>query len=202
MEKIRFETIKEKHQVEQFLDKILNYTGVMLPVTYANSSKIVGVFAQNKLVAGYMLVTKPGFRSLLFVPDKIKKSNSFFDNDQYEMMEVNGLWMGPSVKSPKLQFKIWLHLIKDIFQSRKKYLLLMSNSRNKNIEYLHSLSNPDTLYEGAPQLMVGDASYSNIRVSYTTRWKLVLNVPKYWFEHKNRQRRAQSNSKTRTLVRT
>ncbi|PCJ21853.1 MAG: hypothetical protein COA96_15130 [SAR86 cluster bacterium] len=197
MEKIEYKTLTKLQDIKVFLAKILNYTGVELPMAYAESSKIVGIFSQDKMIAGYMLVTKPSFRSLLFIPDRAKKSQKFFKIDQYEMMEVNGLWIGASVKSPKLQFDIWLHLIFDIFQSKKKYLLLMSNSHNKNIEHLHSLTNPQLLYEGAPNLVNGSNSYSNIRVAYTTRWKLVLNLYKYWQELRRRQRR--SHRETRVL---
>ena len=54
-------------------------------------------------------------RSLLFVPDEAKRNNKFFKNEEFEMMEVNGLWIGPALKSPSMQLKGWGHLIKDIF---------------------------------------------------------------------------------------
>jgi hypothetical protein len=201
MEKLIFKTIETQNETNLFLDKVENYSGVRLPLDYANNSKIVGVFSHEKLVAGYMMVTKPGFRSLMFVPDAIKKSHQFFLNDEYEMMEVNGLWIGPSVKKPQLQFRIWLNLAKDIQLARKKYLLLMSNSKNRNIEYLHSLTNPEMLYEGPPNIMVGDDTHSDIRVAFTTRWNCLLCIPKYWFVvNINRQRRARVIAKRRLLA--
>jgi len=194
--------IKNAEETGQFIDKVENYTGVRLPLEYVKNSKIVGVFLRNKLAAGYMIVTKPPFRSLLFVPDSIKKSNNFFVKDQFEMMEVNGLWIGPSIKKPQMQFRVWLSLAKNIIGARKKYLLLMSNSKNKNIEYLHSLTNPETLYEGSPDLMIGDKSHANIRVAFTTRLNCFLCIPKYWIVvSKNRQRRAKIAAKQRNLVR-
>lgn len=202
MQKMIFRTIKNKEETGQFIDKVENYTGVRLPLDYVENSKIVGVFLQDRLSAGYMIVTKPSFRSLLFVPDSVKKSNKFFDKDHFEMMEVNGLWIGPSIKKPQMQFRVWLNLAKDIIFARKKYLLLMSNSKNKNIEYLHSLTQPEVLYEGSPNLMVGDMSHSNIRVAFTTRWNCFLCIPKYWMVvSKNRQRRARIAAKQRNLAR-
>lgn len=202
MEALKFKTLDSKQEIEMYIDKIEIQTGVKLPTEYAYSSKIVGAFLRDKMVAGYMLVTKPSFRSLLFVPDAIKKSHEFFKNDLYEMMEVNGVWIGPSVKTPKMQYQFWMKLLAEVFFAKKKYLLLMSNARNKNIEYLHSLADPEILYEGSPNLMVGDKSHLSIRVGYTTRWKAVMNIPKYWLELKKREQRAKAFDQQRHLGRT
>lgn len=148
-----------------------------------------------------MLVTKPGFRSLLFVPDAIKKQHNFFSNDEYEMMEVNGLWIGPAIKTAQQQFMVWKNLMGDVFFSKKKYILLMSDSRNKNIEYIHGLTNPNRLYEGAPLLMAGEQSHKRIRVSYTTRWRVLLNIPRYWFEYRRREQRVKVKLDQRNFLR-
>lgn len=200
MENLTFKTITSDSETKLFLDKVENYTNVRLPPNYTSNSRIVGAFLHDKLVAGYMIVTKPNFRSLLFVPDSTKKTHSFFSNDKYEMMEVNGLWIGPAIKTPNMQFKIWTKLAKDIFFSKKKYVLLMSNSRNKSIEHLHSLTNPEILYKGAPKLMNGHKTYSSIQVSFTTRWNIVFNFPKYLLELQRRKHRAEQFGVNRTYI--
>ena len=190
MEKLNFREIESNTETELFINKVQNYTGVRLPLNYVENSEIIGVFLHDKLVAGYMVVTKPGFRSLMFVPDTIKKSNKFFSSDQNDMLEVNGLWIGPAVKKPQMQFRIWLDVAKNVILSRKKYLLLMSSSKNKNIQALHALTDPETLYEGSPDLMAGDESHDSIRVSFTTPWNCFRCIPKYWMiVSRNRQRR-------------
>lgn len=201
MEKITFKTIESVSDTALYLDKVENYTGVRLPLLYANNSKIVGVFLHDKLVAGYMLVTNPNFRSLRFVPDSIKQKESFFLKDQYEMMEVNGLWIGPTLKKPSLQMKVWINMVKDIFLCRKKYVLLMRDIRNKNMERFMSMANPTHLYEGSPLLMAGENTHNEIQVSYATRWNIVLNAHKYWLELRNRQRRAEQFEKQRDYAR-
>ena len=200
MGKLEFITMSKMNDINLFLEKVENYTGIRLPISYATNSKIVGVFSQEKLIAGYMLVTRPSFRSLMFVPDQIKENNSFFENDSYEMMEVNGLWISPAVKSPKDQFRIWMKLIRDVFLAKKKFLLLMSDVRNKNIEYIHSLTNPEYIYEGAPQLMAGEDTHKQVRVAYTTRWRAILNLPKYWMELKSREARVSELLKKRLFA--
>ena len=200
MEKLVFKVIDKEEDLKMFLGKFFNYTNVNLPLNYAQGAKVIGVYIEEVMVAGYMLVTTPNFRSLLFVPDKQKKSKSFFRNDPYEMMEVNGLWIGSQIKEPRLQYRIWMQIIKDIFLSKKKYLLLMGNSKNRNVEYLHSLTNPEILYMGSPALLPGDESFNTIRVAYTTRWKLVSNLPKYWLEYRSRERRKVQSPKSKTLT--
>lgn len=190
MEKLAFREIETKTETELFIEKFYATGRVRLPFDYVNNSKIIGIFLHDKMVAGYMIVTKPGFRSLMFVPDQVKKSNDFFKNDQNDMLEINGLWIGPSIKSPKQQFKIWLHIATRVITSRKKYLLLMSNSKNKNIQFLHSLIKPVPVYEGAPNLMAGDKTHETIKVGYAKPWNCFACIPQYWVAVvKNRQRR-------------
>lgn len=190
MEKLIFREIETKVETELFIEKFHTSAGVKLPLNYVENSQIIGAFLHDKLVAGYMIVTSPGYRSLMFVPDKIKNSNKFFENNQNDMLEVNGLWIGPSIKTPRQQFKIWFHMARNVITSRKKYVLLMSNSKNKNIQSLHALINSVPIYEGVPNLMIGDESHETIKVGYTTPWDCLASVPKYWVAVvRNRQRR-------------
>lgn len=201
MEKLLFRTLKTQEDLELALDKVERYSGVRLSKDYTSRGKVVGAFLNDKLVATYMLVVKPDFRSIMFVPDKDKQANSFFKTDRFEMMEVNGLWIGPSLKKPSMQMRVWLHLIKDIFLARKKYVLLMRDSRNKSMERFFNMSNPQSLFLGSPMLMAGESSHSKIEVSYTTRWSLLFNSHKYLLELRNRQRRLDEFNKNQAYAR-
>lgn len=201
MEKLTFREIETRIETELFIEKFHTSAGVKLPLNYVENSQIIGAFLHDKLVAGYMIVTGSGYRSLMFVPDSIKKSNDFFKNNQDDMLEVNGLWIGPTLKSPLQQFRVWLHLAMKVITSRREYVLLMSNSKNKNIQYLHGLLNSKPIYEGAPNLMVGDESHETIRVGFTTPWSIVLTAPKYLKEVMQRQQRAHVFSQKRTYLR-
>ncbi len=201
MEAIKFRVLTAESDIDAYLNKFESFVGVKLPYDYSLRSTIVGVFKKDEMIAGYMLVTKPQFRSLVFVPDSIKESNGFFKNDQYEMMEVNGVWISAAVKSASEQYKIWSHLIWDIFLARKKYVLLMADLRNSNIRNIHSLTNPELLYEGEPMLMAGAKSHSTIRVSYTTRWQMLLNIPKYYLTYRDRAKRSSKRAKVRAFSR-
>jgi hypothetical protein len=152
------------------------------------------------MVAGYMLVTKPSFRSLMFVPDKVKQSQTFFRKDSYDMMEVNGLWIGPGVKSPSSQFKIWMHLLKDVLLCRKKYLLLMSDINNKTIRRIHDMTAPCNLYEGESFSFAGEQTHRKIRVAYTTRSRALMNLPKYLIELNSRKVRAKQYENRKALI--
>jgi len=202
MEAIKFRTLTAESEIETYLKKFENFVGVKLPYDYSMRSTIVGVFKKDEMIGGYMLVTKPQFRSLMFVPDAVKESNKFFKNDQYEMMEVNGVWISAAVKSASEQLKIWSHLIWDIFLARKKYVLLMADLRNSNIRNIHSLTNPELIYEGEPMLMAGAKSHSTIRVSFTTRWQMLVNIPKYYLAYRDRAKRSTERAKGRAFNRT
>lgn len=199
MEKLVFKPLTTKAQIDSYLDKVEHYSGVRLPYSYASNCNIVGVFLQDRLAAGYMLVTKPTFRSLMFVPDSVKKEHIFFNNDDFEMMEINGLWIGPALKTPNLQLRVWSRLILDIFKSRKKFILLMRNSRNKNMERFMGMADPESLYQGKPSLMVGENTHDEIEVSVTTRWKIILNSHKYIQEFMQRNKRVAEYSKAKSI---
>ena len=81
MESLEFKELHEEGEIEVFLIRFQDYVGVKLPVDYAIGSKIIGVFLSGRMVAGYMLVLSPPFRSLLFVPDQAKQSDSFFSEN-------------------------------------------------------------------------------------------------------------------------
>jgi len=189
MTAIKFRTLTTDADIDKYLCKFETYVGIKLPYDYSTRSKIVGGFIGDDMVAGYMLVTKPEFRSLMFVPDAAKQEHEFFKNDQYEMMEINGLWIGAAIKTASDQFRVWLNLVWDIFAAKKQYILIMSNVRNENVKNMYNLTGSKLLYEGPPMLMAGAASHAGIRLSYTTRWQLMLNVPRYWMEYKSRERR-------------
>ncbi|MFK7865251.1 MAG: hypothetical protein AB8B95_13615 [Pseudohongiellaceae bacterium] len=199
MTKLEFRTLTSEASIEDVLDIVERYSGVRLPIDYAKKNRVVGAFSQDKLVATYMVVTKPDFRSLMFVPDKCWKETSLSNCDDYDMMEINGLWISPALKTPIMQARVWAHLIKDIFLAKKKYVLLMRDSRNKIMERFLNMANPTTLYDGPPMLMAGANSHDNIQVSFTTRWQIVLNTPKYINEISNRMKRARDFEKSRNF---
>jgi hypothetical protein len=201
MEAMKFRTLTNKSEIDFFLNRFESYVGVKLPYDYAERSTFVAGFKGEEMVGGYMLVTKPEFRSLMFVPDQVKREHEFFKNDEYDMMEINGVWMSASLKTAAEQFNIWFHLVLDAFKCRKQYVMLMANQRNINIRNIHSMTGAKDIYEGQPMLMAGDKSHSTIRVSYTTRWSLLLNVPRYWLESKSRERRFHRRLKQRELTR-
>lgn len=190
MQKLIFRDLKDRADIDCYLDKVEYFSGVRLPEDYVSRSRVVGVFLHERLVAGYMLVTQPGFRSLMFVPTAAKQSYPVASKNVYEMMEVNGLWIGPALRTPKLQISVWAHLIKDIFFCRKKYVLLLRNSKNSNMKRFTDMADPVSIYEGQPQLMSGEKTHDHIHVSYTTRWKIVLNAHRYYKEYLERMRRA------------
>lgn len=201
MEAIKFKTLTNDQDIDMFLSRFESYVGVKLPYDYAQRSTFVAGFKGDEMVGGYMLVTKPEFRSLMFVPDAVRAEHEFFKNDSYDMMEINGVWMSASLKTAAEQFGIWLRLILDAFKCRKQFVLLMANQRNLNIRHVHAMTGAKDIYEGEPMLMAGEKSHSTIRVSYTTRWSLLLNVPRYWFEYKSRERRFHRRLKQRAYSR-
>lgn len=194
MEKITFRTLTTDREIDVYLEKFGHHVKVRLPYDYINRARVVGAFRGNEMVAGYMLVTKPVFRSLMFVPDEVRQQHEFFGNDEYEMMEVNALWIGAGVRSARDQFGIWMHMLRDVFSCRKKYILLMADTRNTNICQIHQLMGKQEIYQGEPLRRAGAQTHSTITVGYTTRWQLLRNLPAYLAVYRDRMRRARRSA--------
>ena len=71
------------------------------------------------------------------------------------MLEINGLWISPALKTLYLQMCVWKKLIKDVFSCKRKNVLLMRCKRNKSMEKFLGMANPELLYEGEPLPMAG-----------------------------------------------
>lgn len=198
MDKFTFRKISKPCEIGNFLSLATHHSGVRLPSAYAERATIYGAFVGDYLAGGYMLITKPDYRTLMFVPDKLKREHAFFRNSEYEMMEINALWLGPRIKTPQMQLRFWTSLIMNIFFCRKKYLLLLSNTKNKTILKLVNMANPTILYEGPPQLAGAQSTHQSIRVGYTTRWSILLHFPRYLREIADRKRRFKDATRAQT----
>lgn len=103
MDKFSFGKISKPCEIDNFLSLATHHSGVRLPSAYAERATTYGAFVGDHLAGGYMLITKPDYRTLMFVPDKLKREHAFFRNSEYEMMEINALWLGPRIKTPQMQ---------------------------------------------------------------------------------------------------
>lgn len=202
MEAIKFRTLETDQEIDFFINRFESYVGVKLPYDYSQRSEVIAGFKGSDMVCGYMLVTEPSYRSLMFIPDDVKNTHPFFKNDSYDMMEINGVWISASLKEISEHFRVWMRMVWDILKCRKQYILLMANKRNTNIRNVHAMTGATDLYEGEPMLMAGVNSHASIRVSYTTRWAFLMNLPRYWLEYKRRERRSGRRIKQRVYAQT
>lgn len=189
MEKMVFRTLVKRDELDEYLDRFSAIIGIRLPRPYVDNAQVVGVFLDDRLVGGYMLVTRPPFRSLAFVPDQIKATHPLLRREAFDFMEVNGLWLSPALHTPDLQMRVWLRLVRDVFFCRKPQVLLLRDARNRTMERLLGLCNPTPIYEGPPWVRAGEATHDSIQVSTVSRWRILLNLPAYLNELASRRRR-------------
>jgi hypothetical protein len=78
MDKFTFRKISKRCEIGNFLSLATHHSGVRLPSAYAERATIYGAFVGDYLAGGYMLITKPDYRTLMFVPDKLKREHAFF----------------------------------------------------------------------------------------------------------------------------
>lgn len=175
---MEFRTINAPAEVSRFLDRFNFYVGVRLPDQYAQQGTITGLYDENGiLVGGYMIITQPNFRILNMIPDAVKYEHPFFkDAALSDIVEVNGVWLARKATRGTTPKKLWIHILNDVIKTKKNYLLIMADARNKNVQLVHQDLRPKLIFQGTPELQAGVVSHKEIIVSYATRFNLLLTM--------------------------
>lgn len=151
-----------------YLNNFTKLVGITVPQEYFAANKVIGCFNKlGKLLGGYTIVISSPLRGYAILPQDVKANSPFLKQvSEKEMVEVNGLWVSKDINSLYHRAGFWVQLAKDVYRTRRKYLLLWYN---KDIAYLHKLyqlAAPFTLYQGPAISNNGIQSHKNIYIGY------------------------------------
>ncbi len=185
---------------EIFLDHFEHSVGVRVPRAYLDQGRIVGYFSDDgEMLGGYALIMEPGFRSLLFIPDQVKKNSAFLrENTLESFLEVNCAWLSPKVKSNMDAIRFWMHMRREILACNRTYLLVMYNRKVRYLATFYARLNPRKIYEGPTELKPGEQGHDEVFVGYVRMADMWLSLYRnlYSFARRLILRPARGHKKT------
>lgn len=170
--------IESESEKELFLENFAQFIGVRVPRKYLDQGRVTGYFsADGEMLGGYALILGPVFRSLLFIPDHVKKNSKFLSENAVEsFLEVNCAWLSPKVKSNMDAIRFWMHMRREILACNRTYLLVMYNRKIRYFAAFYARSHPQKIYEGPAELRSGEQSHDEIFVGYVCRADMWLSL--------------------------
>lgn len=179
MSKLEFRILTSDAAIDHFLECFKKFVKVKLPEEYARSGDVIGVFKQNEMIGGYMIITRGPFRALAFVPDEVKKN---FRNlrlaGQTDFVEVNGFWVDERYRGSRESLQMWFQIRKSVLDSKASHLLLFYNSQAKGLAHIYEAAlNPQLIYQGPPVInSFATTSHSEVKVSLVSRLDVRLGI--------------------------
>ena len=167
--------------LKEYIEKASKILGIDYPMEYLKQG-VIRVFKDGEGIirGGYTLVLKPPFRTLNSLPDNEISEKILEDLKQYDLFEINGLWLDRNIKSgiPSCQF--WYRVSRDIASQDKDYLLYSFELAKKRLAKMYDLSKPIVLYRGMVKQLPGmdDIAYESIQMCSPKR---ILYLPIYAF---------------------
>lgn len=173
--KLKIRELDDDIEVEKFLVKFKDNIGVKLSLSYSKQGKVFGAYVDNQLVGGFMVITEPSYRSLMFVPDHVKDEDPILkSNSIRDFVEVNGFWIENRYRATNLSTKIWLSIRKEVLRANKTYLLLMYNAENKGLAKIYANMKPKRIYLGPARVMANQVTHNNIAVCAVHRTDFIF----------------------------
>lgn len=145
--------------------------GAVLPEEYLRQGRVFGLFDEERLRGGYVIITRPPFRGLSAIPeDRIAMLLDRFSIE--DTFEVNGFWVEPEL-SRSATLRQWLRVCMRIGFSGKKHYLCWFDLNNKYFMQVYGRAKLKVLYAGPENDLSGhnEGNKRNIFVGLTRpRW--------------------------------
>ena len=150
---LRIERVKAIEALREYRRRTRLMVDVNLPMEYLLRSKVFGFYDEdNSLIGGFLIVMAGDLRSLTQLPAKGLIPDHV---DEWDIGEVNGLWLAPTVRKKSISIKFWLHVAKEVIFSGKKHFIYTYTSKKKHLGDIYSNVKPITLFEGETEILPG-----------------------------------------------
>ncbi|SMF10995.1 hypothetical protein [Pseudobacteriovorax antillogorgiicola] len=153
----RIRYLKNLQEYSEYNRRYVNNGGDQsIDISWMRSSKVIGVFAGNDLVAGFV-ESSPPTRSVADIPDQIR--HQLLESECQSLANVQenaAFWISRSVQGKRsLQAFVWAAIVfRSVFCTRCKYTLGASN--RLSITKLYQFFCGNTIYEAPSKLNPGE----------------------------------------------
>lgn len=153
-------TLKKLREEKDFLlyqEAVGRYVKLDLPLDYLKRGHAYGYFTSDgQLMGGVTLVTEGPLRALESIPSVHLREHLAGQ----AFMEVNGLWLSPTLSSKRDSSRFWRTLlclmIKTMVLYRKRELCYAYSLNKKKLQKIYSLMGPRVLYKGEVVALPGN----------------------------------------------
>jgi hypothetical protein len=146
---LRFKKLDSQRELSAYRAGFLKFSakGADLPIEYLLASRVVGIFANGELVAGYTIGTQAPLRLLEFVPEESRSELALPPSASWsDFCEVACVWREPRVSSLIMSCVVWPRILLDVLRTRKRFLL--GHNQSKALDRFYTTLGPWTLYSG------------------------------------------------------
>ncbi len=144
------EPIKNDSTLLDFAEAFRVLGNVQLPFEYYKSSRAIGCFDDSgELIGGWLTKLTPPYRALGLIPEEAKANNAFCERvSPSEILELNGVWLDPSITSTKRSFWFWRRVLGDVLCQRRKYIIFGYPKAKQGLGRFYARLAPVTIFDG------------------------------------------------------
>lgn len=179
---LRIARIGDPREIATCIERFETFVGVHMPLEYVSRGIVYGCYgAGEQMVGGYMLVTEPPYRGVVFLPDEIKNTHWFFQTvSPHRMIEVNAVWLNPHVRLDAWEWYIfWWRIVRSIRAQGRPYVLVWYNLLNSHLHRFYGRVQKEVVYTGDAVSGGKGHTHAKICVAYTTPKRLVFTLILY-----------------------
>ena len=185
---IRVRILSEPGDIGCCVARFEEFVGVPMPEVYIARGSLYGCFDSNDtMVGGFLLVTEPPYRGVVFLPDRVRETHWLFRTVSGDrMVEVNCVWLEPRLRLSAWDWYVfWWRIVGAIARTGRSCVLVWYNRRNRHLHRFYSRVRKEVIYTGPPGQAAEGRTHAEICVAFSTPenlyFSLIVHLPKlFW----------------------
>lgn len=150
------------HRIEEQLQLTQVHLGIYFPQEYLVGSSVYCFIEQSGVMFGGLFVRKMiPFRTIDSIPEASQMTARKVLQNVQETVEVNGVWIDPTNKSPFVSFSFWLQMISILLDTEYKQFIFTVDHNNKHMASHVDSMDHEVLYSGRTRMLDGMKNPSN-----------------------------------------
>ncbi|MBT3980848.1 MAG: hypothetical protein HOE90_05800 [Bacteriovoracaceae bacterium] len=171
---MKFVELTSEKEINTYREMTSVQVDVLFPIEYLKRSRVVVWMDHEGVIkGGFVIVTKPPFRVLESIPQRVR---NHLDVEPFECVEVTGLWLHHSLENKRDSARFWLKLYREVWSMKKENIIYAYDIKKKKLKNIYQKGKPEVLYKGITIRLQGMKT-SEVESVEMVRRKNVLLTP-------------------------